>query len=164
MTCSDVERLADAFVDTELPPAMLLDVARHAGTCRTCDDAIRELESLRQSVMRSVQAETDGLDLSPVWPAVATSVDRREARRVRVRRLRSLPVWGAAAAMAAGAVFWLQMPAEEVPARRAVERTAFTRNHAYIDRLTGKDITVRREPKDGTTVIWVNHTVEGRRR
>jgi hypothetical protein len=34
-------------------------------------------------------------------------------------------------------------------------------NHAVIDRLTGKDIAVRREPKSGTTFIWVNHTVEG---
>ena len=30
-------------------------------------------------------------------------------------------------------------------------------NHAYIDRLSGKDIAVRREPKSGTTIIWVSH-------
>ncbi len=56
------------------------------------------------------------------------------------------------------------MPGDEAPVQRVLAPTAFTRNHTYIDRLTGKDITVRREPKDGTTVIWVNHTVGGGRR
>ena len=30
-------------------------------------------------------------------------------------------------------------------------------NHAYIDRLAGRDVLLRREPKSGTTLIWVNH-------
>jgi hypothetical protein len=35
-------------------------------------------------------------------------------------------------------------------------------NDADIDRLAGKDIAVRREPKSGTTIIWVNHLEEAR--
>ena len=86
---------------------------------------------------------------------------------------RQLPVWGAVMALAASLLLWLgtagqppspshapkQIASVEQGATRA--RAWQSANHAVIDRLTGKDIAVRREPKSGTTVIWVNHTVEG---
>jgi hypothetical protein len=31
------------------------------------------------------------------------------------------------------------------------------RNQTFIDRLAGKGVAVRREPKSGTTIIWVNY-------
>src|SRR5262245_65564589 len=74
MTCPDVAQLLDAFVDTELPPAQLLDVARHAARCPACDRDIRELSALRQSVAAVIDRAGRDLDLSGVWPAVAAVV------------------------------------------------------------------------------------------
>ena len=180
MACPDIEQLLDAFVDSELPPAQLLEVAEHAASCSACEVAIGELTALRQSVAALVEQEAHRLDLSGVWPAVEASISRRPARRAAVVPLRpsapALTAWGALAALAASVFLWFGSPstqqAERVAARRPAEpavrvasatkavRPIRTANHADIDRLSGKDIAVRREPKSGTTIIWVGHQVE----
>ena len=172
MTCQDVAQLLDGFVDTELTPPQLLDVARHAAICANCDGTIRELTGLRESVAWLVEGEARTLDLSGVWPAVAATIPSRPRRRYRGSIVpRQLPVWGAVMALAASVLLWLGtagQPPSHAPKQIASVEQGATRtrawqaaNHAVIDRLTGKDIAVRREPKSGTTVIWVNHTVEG---
>ena len=169
MTCQDVAQLLDGFVDTELSPSELLDVARHAAICANCDGTIRELTGLRESVAWLVEGEGRTLDLSGVWPAVAATIPRSTRRRHRGSIVpRQLPVWGAVMALAASVLLWLGtagQPPSHAPKQIASVEQSATRaraaNHAVIDRLTGKDIAVRREPKSGTTVIWVNHTVEG---
>ncbi len=175
MTCPDVAQLLDAFVDTELPPAQLLDVARHAASCATCDGAIRDLTALRQSVAALVEREARQLDLSGIWPAIdAATAPRRSARVVALQRaVPAAPVWGALLALAASLFFWFSGATRQAPdqiagsiADRQVASASSTApglaigsgNHAYIDRLAGKDIAVRREPKSGTTIIWVDDT------
>jgi anti-sigma factor RsiW len=164
MTCADVDHLADAFIDTELTPGEMIAVARHAGTCSACDAAIRDLETMRHVMGALVDAEVDALDFSRVWPRVAVGVDAAAARRAKVRHLRQLPVWGVALALAASLVLFF-MPSEQPVQRadvhrpRAASRLASLPNYAQIDRLAGKNIAVRREPKDGTTMIWVTRQV-----
>jgi anti-sigma factor RsiW len=182
MTCPDVAQLLDAFVDTELPPSQLLDVARHAARCPACDRDIRELSALRQSVAAVIERAGRDLDLSGVWPAVAALVAPapRRARIVTLERgVPSAPVLGGLLALAASVFFWFSPPSSWVgdqfasriadqqvaslphpPPAPVSARAMRAANHADIDRLAGKDIAVRREPKSGTTIIWVNHTVE----
>jgi len=169
MDCQDVEQLLDGFVDTELSPPELLDVARHAATCSACDGAIRGLTDLRGELTRLLEDEVRQLDLSRLWPAVAATIPASRPRRAGIAALpRQLPVWGAVMALAASLLLWLgtsvQPPSTPKPSpageRVASRSRVQSPNHAEIDRLSGKDIAVRREPKSGTTVIWVNHTVE----
>ncbi len=186
MTCADVDQLLDAFVDTELPPPQILDVARHAATCTACDLAIRDIAALRQSVAELVEREGQAIDLSGVWPAVEVALRGPAPRAARVVALRrsipAAPFWGALMAIAASVFVWVSGPSNELatqvatqmassgsPAATAMARPAPTpvravrySNHADIDRLAGKDIAVRREPKSGTTIIWVNHVEEAR--
>src|SRR5262249_62216559 len=63
MDCQDVEQLLDGFVDTELSPPELLDVARHAATCTACDGAVRELTDLRAPLTRLLQHQLRQLHL-----------------------------------------------------------------------------------------------------
>jgi anti-sigma factor RsiW len=170
MNCQDVEQLLDGFVDTELSSPELLDVARHAATCTACDGAIRELTGLRGAVAHLIEGEVRQLDLSGVWPAVASTLRANRPRRIGISILpRQLPVWGAVMALAASVLLWLgtagQPPVTPKPTPTGERyasrsRTWQSANHADIDRLSGKGIAVRREPKSGTTVIWVNHAVE----
>jgi anti-sigma factor RsiW len=180
MACPDVEELLDAFVDSELPPAQLLEVAQHAASCSACEVAIGERTALRQSVAALLEQEANRLDLSGVWPAVEAAIGRRPrppARVVPLRRGMPMPpAWGAIAALAASVFLWLWAPsrqeatpvASQRPATPAVQvasaskaaRAVRSVNHADIDRLSGKDIAVRREPKSGTTIIWVSHQVQ----
>ena len=166
MNCTDVEQLLGAFVDTELPPPQLLDVARHAATCSTCDGAIRELTDLRGAVAALLEHEARQLDLSGVWPAVDAAIGRHAPPRTRRAVLpASTPaatrVWAALMAIAATAVLWFRSPATSpvagrTPAMIASAARARSSNDAGIDRIAGRGITMRREPKSGTMIIWVS--------
>jgi anti-sigma factor RsiW len=157
MTCEDASPLLDAFVDAELEGAMLIDVARHAAACRSCDGALREMIALHDVVGRRGRAAADALDLSGLWPALEPHLERADARRAWRRRLRSTPVWGGGLAIAASALFWLagsqsQRPPMQLAARRP--------NQAVIERIDseGGRFELRRERKNGTTLIMVSAT------
>jgi hypothetical protein len=152
--------------------------------------AIRDLAALRQSVTERVEREADALDLSSVWPAVEAAIAWPAPRPARILPLRrgvpAAPLWGALMALAASVFVWLSGPSTELATQVATQvasadrqappsatvrapRAAATAlrpmrfsNDADIDRLAGKDIAVRREPKSGTTIIWVNHLEEAR--
>jgi anti-sigma factor RsiW len=163
MTCPDVEQLLGAFVDTELPPPRLLDVARHAATCSRCDGAIRELTELRASVAAVLESEARQLDLSGVWPAVAVAIDRQGPAWPRLTVLRggaapgATRMWAALMAIAATALLWFRPATHQYPEKMIPSpgRVARTLNEANIDRIAGRGITMRREPKSGTMIIWV---------
>ncbi len=126
MTCAEVEGLLDAFIDAELPAPALLAVARHAGGCEACER---------------------------VWPAVSQGVERHDARVEWRRRLRTVPAWGVALAVAASAVLWMRSPEPE-PARLAA---APRRNQAVIERIDSSGhFELRRDRKYGTTLIMVS--------
>jgi anti-sigma factor RsiW len=159
MTCAEASELLDAFVDAELPPAMLLGVARHAAGCPRCDESMRGLTALRDAVERCTRADVDGLDLSRVWPGVERAAARIDARRTRTRRLRAVPVWVVGLAAAASAVLWFRTPGPDpTPIARA------RRDQAVIERIDsgGGRFELRREPKYGTTLIMVS-AAEGNR-
>src|SRR5262245_39265891 len=155
MTCADVTELLDAFVDAELPPPMLLAVARHAAACTPCDTEVRQLAALHEVVDQASRAAAERVDLSGVWPAVEGRIERIDTRRAFGRRLRSAPMWGAALAMAAGALFWLR--GTEPETARSVARTATRPNHAVIERIDSNGpFELRRDRKSGTTLIMVS--------
>ncbi|HYY05478.1 MAG TPA: zf-HC2 domain-containing protein [Candidatus Limnocylindria bacterium] len=153
MTCAEAAGLLDAFVDAELPAATLLAVARHAGGCGECDAAVRELTALREAVERSVAGEAAAVDLARVWPAVSRDIARHAARVEWRRRLRTVPAWGVALAVAASTVLWLRSPA---PDARLAARPP-RRNQAVIERIdSSAPFELRRERKYGTTLIMVS--------
>jgi anti-sigma factor RsiW len=160
MTCQEVIERLDAFVDGELhrEPVLGVEIARHAAGCPACDTAIRELTALHEAIDRTVRTDVDALDLSGVWSAVESGIARVDARRAWQRRLRSAPMWGAAAmAMAAGALFYLRA-APEPQAPRQIARP----NQAIIERLdTVGAFELRRDRKNGTTLIMVSADGEG---
>ena len=160
MTCRDVEQLLGHFVDAELPPPMLLAVARHAGSCAACDQAARELTELHDAIAHTVEADVAGMDFSQVWPEVERRiVPERPRVGAGWRRVSTMPLWGGAMAAAASALFFLQMPPNIAPvvSKPKPPIVRVDRNQAFIDRLAGKRVAVRREPKSGTTMIWVNY-------
>ena len=156
MTCGDVETLLDGFLDSELPPPMLVAVARHAGTCTACDQTIRSLTAVREAVSETVRHDAEAVDLSGLWSRIDTAIESTQRRRRWSERLRGAPVWAAGLAMAAALVLAL-LNVEPTARVTGVRPSRVPPNHAYIDRLAGRDVLLRREQKSGTTVIWVNH-------
>jgi anti-sigma factor RsiW len=156
MTCGDVETLLDGFLDSELPPPMLVAIARHAGGCSTCDQAIRSLTAVSEALAETVRRDAEAVDLSGLWFRVDAAIESTQRRRRWSERLRGAPVWAAGLAMAAALVLVL-LNVQPPPPGPAVRHYRVPPNHAYIDRLAGRDVLLRREQKSGTTVIWVNH-------
>ena len=69
-------------------------------------------------------------------------------------RSRQLPVWGAVAALAAGALLWLRTPQPET-----VRVTHARPNQAVIERLVsseGARVGIMKDRKYGTTLIMVS--------
>ena len=177
MTCADTVEHIDAFVDGELSASVSIEVARHVSQCSGCDGVVRSLLGLRETLVAESERAVAALDLSDVWTRISSDVARaaqQAAWRQRVVARGTVPrrlAWGAMAALAAGTLLFLRS-AEVPPPLRPVAiakpviavaaRVGGKRlpNHVYIDRLAGKDIALRREPKSGTTMIWVNHEVE----
>ena len=157
MTCGDVETLLDAFLDSELPPPMLVAVARHAGGCGACDETIRSLTSLRDAVADTVRRDAEAVDLSGLWSRIEGAMESVDQRRRWRERLRGAPMWVAGLAVAAGlALVAMNVP---VPTKsiQIARGNSYPRNHAILDRVAGRQVGVRQGPKDGTTVIFVNY-------
>jgi anti-sigma factor RsiW len=175
MSCAEARAHIDGFVDGELSPAVSIDVARHLGQCERCDGTVQGLLAMREALVREADRTVASLDLSGVWAQVDRTITHAAAQdewRARLETRRRVPravAWGTIAAIAAAAALFLRPTADTKPmqivkggAPATVARAAGKRlpNHVYIDRLAGKDIALRREPKSGTTMIWVNHEVE----
>jgi anti-sigma factor RsiW len=177
MTCADAGPRIDAFIDGELSPSTSVEVARHVGQCTRCDGAVRRLLSVRDALVAETERAVSGLDLSRVWPTVEAEAARLDAqsawrsRRTPPRLSRGMAWTTSIAAIAAAAALFLRLsgggPApgpvakDAVPVAVAKVTPKRPPNHVFIDRLAGKDIALRREPKSGTTMIWVNHEVDG---
>jgi hypothetical protein len=170
MTCEAAADLLDAFVDAELEPSASVEVARHAGQCARCDGMVRDLLTVREGLIARADAVVDGMDLAGLWARVDAEIVRSDTQRAwrdraagRRRGLSRTVAWGAVAAMAAGALLAVRLGGTapdqiaQIPQNVRPKRPP---NHVLIDRLAGKDIALRREPKSGTTMIWVNHEVE----
>jgi hypothetical protein len=138
--------------------------------------------TLRLALNEQAEVATADVDFAGLWAKIdaeATRIDGQRAWRERAdaQRERRTPrgrmsLWGSVAAVAAGVALFVGIPATRQPsvqlastqtaAGTGVRPVSSKRlpNHVYIDRLAGKDIALRREPKSGTTMIWVNHEVE----
>jgi anti-sigma factor RsiW len=170
MDCTEIGGLVDAFVDSELPPPMLLEVARHAGQCARCDGLVRDLLAVRDAIVVDTDRLIEGVDLSRVWASVDTAITRIDGqaawrRRSEARRTpsptRRMTIWGSIAAVAAGVALFVGMPLGTQPPKRKPGPAIAKRvpNHVIIDQLAGKDITLKRDDQKGGAMIWVNHEV-----
>lgn len=164
MTCAEAEPLLDRFLDRDLDPAELVAVARHTDGCAQCDRQLRELTAIGRALATTVAAEAANVDLRAVWPAVDAGIARVEQGR-RVRRLRSIPLVAGGLAIAASLMLTLwprhTLDHPSGGAGGGGSHIRFARaNDAQFDRFRGHGATIQREPKEGTTLIWVNYNPE----
>lgn len=160
MTCDDVQQHIHRFLDTELPPPMLLAVARHAGGCSACEARIRELSDLGDALRADVDAALATFAMADVWAGVAKGLDAHDAELARARRRRALPLWGSGLAAAAVLVAMLDIlprpgTGSGPQAARVQPPVQPVRQVAAIDRLAVEnrhEVQVRRDQK-GFTLI-----------
>ena len=154
MSCSDVEPHLDAFIDTELPPRELVEVARHVAQCAACDESVQRLMSLHDVVAGVTVAEAEHVDPRAVWARLEVAMGEHETRQKWRARRRVAPLWVTGMAMAAGALLALRAVVPVGPG--PVQGPIASVNSVEIVSVSGRDIHVRHEPTRGNTIIWVD--------
>ena len=174
MTCAEAEPLLDRFLDRDLEPSELVAVARHTDECAHCERQLRELTAIGRSLATTVAADAAMVDLRAIWPAVDAGIAHIERGR-RVHRLRTIPLAAGGLAIAASLMmaWWPAVthrhPVDQVAGAGGgggvphVRVAARMPNDAQFDRFRGHGATIQREPKEGTTLIWVDYNPENPR-
>jgi anti-sigma factor RsiW len=164
MTCREVEKLLDLFLDGELEARTMRAVALHVTRCEPCEAQLRGLEQLQDVVGETIAEAVAEVDFAPFWPSIAAEADgvQRSWRGLggRVRALARAPLVIAAAMAAALLVsaiaLWRAMPAIAPP--------TVVDNQVRIDTLTSDApaVALLSESATNTTVIWISEEGGGR--
>jgi anti-sigma factor RsiW len=160
MTCREVDKLLDLFLDGELEARTMRAVALHVTRCPTqCEAALQRLERVEDLVAETFNDAVAEIDFSGFWPAVSERAGAIQARhhapallrQMRALGARPLVVATAAAALIAAAVLW------RVNVAPPLQPVARANNQVRIDSLVteAKSVALLSEPGANTTVIWV---------
>jgi anti-sigma factor RsiW len=160
MHCLDARSKLDAFVDTELPPRELVEVARHVAECVACDASVKQLMALHDAVCDVTEADASGVDLRGVWGGVEAAVDAHDASRQgrqgrqgrMLRRLpgRSAPLWAAGMAMAAGVMLFMGAGGDPPVAPPMI---AAGPRMPVIERYVGVSTSIKKDDQTGAMLI-----------
>jgi anti-sigma factor RsiW len=154
MHCTDAQPQLDAFVDTEIPPRELVEVARHVAECVTCDARVKQLMVLHDIVQDVTEADMSGIDLAGLWTGVEAALDAQAAGgaggTVRRLPLRGASLWVAGMAMAAGVMLFMGAggePPVTSPMMVAAPRTP------VIERYVGVSTSIKKDDQTGARLI-----------
>ena len=160
MTCREVEKIADLFIDGELEGRAMRAVAMHVTRCEPCEALIQRLERLQDVISETFNDAVASVDFSRFW----TSVSAR-AGELRPSRLASWSAWAfepgrfitPGRAAAAAAVLALALGAFTVFRGVTAPVLARANNQVRIDSLVADtdSVALLSEPLSNTTVIWV---------
>ncbi|MGH7818508.1 MAG: anti-sigma factor family protein, partial [Candidatus Binatia bacterium] len=84
-TCHDFQRRFDGFLDGEIEPQAIRQLALHASHCASCARAIEDWETIRQALASEIEREVEGIDGAKLWSAIEG--------RLEAPRRRWLPAW-----------------------------------------------------------------------
>jgi anti-sigma factor RsiW len=154
MTCREVQKLLDLFLDGELEGRTMRAVALHVTRCPPCEAILQSFERLQDLVADTFTDVLAEVDFSSFWPRVASRIESVRRPFHLVPRLGELGARSAiAAAVAAGLVvatlFWRGLPGGTARVR--------ANNEVRIDslRTEASSVALLSEPTSNTTVIWV---------
>ena len=159
MTCREVEKVADLFIDGELEARVMRAVAMHVTRCAPCEAVIQRLERLQDAITETFEEAVASVDFSRFWTAV--SVRAGELRPSGLggwgRRLLGSRVVTPARTAALAAAIALMLGALTLV--RGITSPVHRRanNQVRIDSLTSDahSVALLSEPQSNTTVIWI---------
>jgi anti-sigma factor RsiW len=153
MTCREVEKLLDLFLDGELEARAMRTVALHVTRCTACEAALQHLERLQEVVVETFTDAVNEVDFSRFWPEIATRLAPiRESWWSHLQRVGP----GVRSAIAVAVLIVALALGLAVAARRGAT-AAVVNNQVRIDSLTSAapSVALLSEPGSNTTVIWV---------
>src|SRR5947208_741162 len=82
MTCREVEKVADLFVDGELEARVMRAVAMHVTRCAPCEALIQRLERLQDVISDTFHEALANVDFSRFWSAVSVRAGELRGSRL----------------------------------------------------------------------------------
>jgi len=158
MTCREVEKLLDLFLDGELEARAMRGVALHVTRCPACEGILQGVERLQDLIAETFSDALAEVDFSRFWSRIAARAQtpRRSVLAALLGRTRELGAGlgltvaaAAVAGLAIGILLWSGGPRWQAGAR--------INNQVRIDTLRSEapSVAVLSEPASNTTVIWV---------
>lgn len=167
MTCRETRPLLPLFFDGELEARQMRAVALHSTRCAECEQELRSLEHLQESLAAHVSALVDEVDLSRVWAGVAPRLTARApslGERVRTWWAERESGWSvrgpAFASLATAALVALvvasQWPAAD-PRSEVAEALARIDNSAKLDSMQSSvdSVALVTDAETNTTLLWI---------
>jgi anti-sigma factor RsiW len=160
MTCREVEKVADLFVDGELEARAMRAVAMHITRCPLCEALIQRLERLQDVIGETFHDAVASVDFSRFWAGVsARAGDLQPSLLARwsaqlATPWRALAVAAAVAVTVGGVLLYRDTTLGPLAAR--------ANNQVRIDSLVADadSVALLSEPQSNTTVIWVESPAE----
>ena len=158
LSCQEVQKRFDVFLDGETDGRMMRDLALHLTQCASCESELRLYERTHAAFVRFIEREVDRVDVARLWQGIQSGLSTvpvsRFARlgervRDRVGSPWLAPAFAAAASFAA-VVTIAGFRGNETPVVTAAS------NEAHIEHLdaNASHVAVWSEPSERTTAIW----------
>src|SRR5213594_3487306 len=75
MTCREVQKLLDLFLDGELEARAMRGVALHVTRCPACEAILQRLERLEDVIADTFSDAVAEVDFSTFWPRIAARAE-----------------------------------------------------------------------------------------
>lgn len=165
LSCQEVQKRFDVFLDGETDGRTMRDLALHVAQCAACEADLRLHERCHSEFAGFLEREIDKIDVARLWARIEPELGAPAGAgwwAALVERWRERPgISFAAPALAAAASFAAVVT---IAGLRATEPTAapaaLASNEAHIESLDSdaEHVAVWSEPIERTTAIWfANH-------
>lgn len=173
MSCRDTRPLLPLFFDGELEARQMRSVALHSTRCSECEQELRDLERLQETLSAHVAARCDEIDLDRIWAGVAPRLPGRTPSLVERWRgwweehragwgVRG-PALAAVGAAAALVLVVVQGPVDGPAASPRAGVVAKIDNSAKLDSMQSSvdSVAVVTDAETNTTLLWIMDDTAG---
>ena len=161
LSCQEVQKRFDVFLDGETDGRMMRDLALHLTQCASCEGELRLYERTHAAFVGVIEREVDRVDVTRLWQGIQAGLSTvpvsRVSRLAERWRDRVGSPW-LAPALAAAASFAAVVAIASF--RSAETPVTVANNEAHIEQLdaNASNVAVWSEPLERTTAIWfANH-------
>jgi hypothetical protein len=160
LSCQEVQKRFDVFLDGETDGRTMRDLALHVAQCAACEGELRGYERLHVAFTGFLGREVDRIDVAALWTRIEAGLGAPPRRSWRESvgewwQSRTGVPW-VAPALAAAASFAAVVTVASLRATSGGEVPAVASNEAHIEQLdaSASHVAVWSEPVESTTAIW----------
>lgn len=160
LSCQEVQKRFDVFLDGETDGRTMRDLALHVAQCVSCEGELRGYERLHAAFTGFIGREVDRIDVAGLWTRIERGLGapprRSWSSAVQEWWQRRSGVPWVAPALAAAASFAAVVTVAGLRGATESAPPVVSSNEAHIEQLEAdaSHVVVWSEPVERTTAIW----------